>query len=89
MADPNAKVKDFAVSQYPRSPEMMGYSFRDERYRYTRWVPKNKTDEIKFEEMYDYQTDPLEKKSILNDPAAAGTARLMRSRADAFLAGGK
>ncbi len=51
MKDPQKKVKDFAVSQYPR-PEnriengrlgwsdgkFMGYSIRTERYRYTLWM---------------------------------------------------
>jgi len=51
MVDQKSTVKDFAVSQYPRSlpkPEMvqagfkknkmMGYSLRTERYRYTVWM---------------------------------------------------
>ena len=51
MKNPAAVVKDFAVSQYPRSgataenerlgyadPNAMGYSIRTKRYRYTIWM---------------------------------------------------
>ena len=51
MKDPGKKVKEFAVSQYPRPDvkmetgrlgwsdgEYMGYSLRTERYRYTLWL---------------------------------------------------
>lgn len=51
MKNPKKKVKNFAVSQYPRSVktqdinrlgyskgEYMGYSIRTERYRYTIWM---------------------------------------------------
>ena len=51
MKNPNAKVKDFSVSQYPRSGEnsetdrlgftdskVMGYSIRTNQYRLTIWM---------------------------------------------------
>ena len=51
MKNPNTKVKDFSISQYPRSandPEsdrlgyaaakVMGYSLRTKKYRYTIWM---------------------------------------------------
>jgi len=51
MKNPNASVKDFSVSQYPRPAnklenarlgwsdgEYMGYSIRTEKYRYTIWL---------------------------------------------------
>ncbi len=51
MKDPGKRVKEFAVSQYPRPDvkmetgrlgysdgEYMGYSLRTERYRYTLWL---------------------------------------------------
>ena len=53
MKDNKAVVKDYSVSQYPRSgpkmetgrlgydkAEYMGYSIRDSRYRYTIWMDK-------------------------------------------------
>lgn len=88
LDDPAAKVKDFAVSQYPRGngdKEMMGYAFRDSRYRYVRWAPSSTPADRKFEELYDYEKDPLETRSLAEDPASADVLKLMRERAAAFL----
>lgn len=54
MKNPSKRVKEFAVSQYPRSViqqetnrlgysegKYMGYSLRTERYRYTVWMKNN------------------------------------------------
>lgn len=58
-----SKVKDFAISQYPRGPRM-GYSLRNERYRYTAWFginfrkgEKATQENLIAEELYDYKTD--------------------------------
>ena len=88
LADPSASVKDVAISQYPRGggkSEMMGYTFRDERYRYTRWAPSKDVNDLQSEELYDYKTDPLEKKSLIDSPEYAETLKLMRKRAADFL----
>ena len=60
------KVKDFAISQYPRG-DKMGYSLRTERYRYTGWFKidyrngeKPIAAKLIGEELYDYKTDPDE-----------------------------
>jgi len=59
------KAKDYAVTQISRGKKM-GYSFRDNRYRYTVWINnKVSTDpitekDIYAEELYDYVKDPLE-----------------------------
>ena len=66
--------KIFAVSQYPRHGNIMGYSFRTKRHRYTVWVKNKKSTEpiyiedIFAEELYDYDNDPLEKDNIINYP---------------------
>ena len=67
----------------------MGYTFRDDRYRYTRWVPKNEKTKTEFEELYDYEKDPLETKSFLEDPQYTAILKTMRERADQFLAAGE
>ena len=66
--------KIFAVSQYPRHGNIMGYSFRTKRHRYTVWIKNKKSTEpiyiedIFAEELYDYDNDPLETDNIINYP---------------------
>ena len=67
MTGYSEKVKDFAISQYPRGENRMGYSLRTEKYRYTGWFninykagEKAGADNLIAEELYDYETDPLE-----------------------------
>ncbi len=70
------KVKDFAVSQFPRDNDKMGYTFRDDRYRYTIWIKDEMpyesnrnidAAEIVAEEFYDYEKDPQETKNLINE----------------------
>ncbi|MDF7822709.1 sulfatase [Pontiellaceae bacterium B12227] len=81
------KVREFALSQYPRTPSgkvYMGYALRDERYRYVAWykvldekVYKAKRPgfgmetEPAFIELYDYKKDPLETRNISGSPEQA------------------
>ena len=66
--------KIFAVSQYPRRGNIMGYSFRTKRHRYTVWVNNKKSSEpiyvedIYAEELYDYLDDPQESDNIISYP---------------------
>ncbi len=56
------KVKDYAVSQYPRG-KAMGYALRNERYRYVAWYKNRnsiKEQDIIIKELYDYKNDPEE-----------------------------
>ncbi len=66
------KVKDFAISQYPRGNKQMGYSIRTERYRYTAWFAidfqkgeKASYDKLIAEELYDYKKDEFETKNLV------------------------
>jgi len=65
--------KIFAVSQYPRHGNIMGYSFRTKSHRYTVWVKNKKSfepiyiEDIYAEELYDYDNDPLETDNIINN----------------------
>ncbi len=69
LAKPNAPWDLPAISQMQRRPQdrqVMGYSLRTERYRYTEW-------EFGAEgrELYDYEKDPREVHNVVNDPIAA------------------
>jgi arylsulfatase A-like enzyme len=87
MKNPLASVKEYSISQYPRSgadeendrlgyapANVMGYSIRDSRYRYTIWMknafrttqPFNAASVIG-DELYDYKEDPLEKVNVAKD----------------------
>lgn len=81
LKDPSIIVKPFAISQYPRGAgkgarEVMGYSLRNGRYRFTEWVGNHFTTsrpfdptEVRAIELYDMQNDPNETKNIANDPS--------------------
>lgn len=65
---------DFAVSQYRRSKEKMGYSLRTNRYRYTEWFDDGYRSNKPYEEgliiareLYDYDKDPLETKNLVKE----------------------
>lgn len=81
IAGEKTEVKDFAVSQFPRGSEVMGYTIRTDRYRYTEWhgnsylsqMPYN-PDNIVGKELYDYQEDPLESINCLEDPVYSEVA---------------
>lgn len=49
--------KEAAFSQYPRG-QVMGYSMRTERYRFTRWQTINNPSEVEALELYDLHNDP-------------------------------
>jgi arylsulfatase A-like enzyme len=81
LKDNKAKIKDFAISQYPRTggkgegKNVMGYSLRNERYRYTEWVGSGFTTAQPFNEklvvateLYDLINDPDETTNLANKP---------------------
>jgi len=85
------KLKDYAVSQFPRDGNKMGYSFRDERYRYVIWVKKHFNTAKPFdislidaEELYDYEADPLETKNLVQKTSYKKIAQKMRAQAILF-----
>ncbi len=94
-----ASVKKYSISQYPRSStsveterqgyaeaNIMGYSLRTERYRYTVWV-KNafrttqpfKEDLLVGTELYDYKLDPLETINVANDKKYISVAKELKT----------
>lgn len=77
LADPAAWVKRAAFTQTPRPPniqggqsDIMGYSLRDERYRYTEWR-EWATGRLHTAELYDHALDPDETVNRADDPALA------------------
>lgn len=69
----DAKVRDIAISQYPRH-KTMGYALRDSQFRYVAWVanddikqPLSALGEIRDEELYDLSNDPSEKQNIASN----------------------
>jgi uncharacterized sulfatase len=81
MARPNAPWDRPAITQVRRGKVAMGYSIRNERYRYTYW------DEGKQgEELYDYEADPRELKNLATDERLEGLKRQLRSQLDDVLA---
>jgi iduronate 2-sulfatase len=104
MMDPTVKVNEYAVSQYPRSlkaaeakklglesRDIMGYSIRTDKYRYTVWMNNNfrsnepfSKDRIYARELYDYEKDPLETVSVVDDKEYASIANDMDDKMQAF-----
>jgi iduronate 2-sulfatase len=71
IKDPAAEVREFALSQYPRGNDKMGYSIRTKRFRYTVWFGKTFRTWMPYDptavlarELYDYEKDPLEKENV-------------------------
>jgi arylsulfatase A-like enzyme len=63
-----------------RGMQVMGYSIRTNRYRYTEWSRGKEGVEL-----YDYQTDPLEYRNLAGDESHAGIQKNLASLLDAKL----
>lgn len=84
---PDKPWKAAAFSQYPRGvqgKQLMGYSMRTDRYRFTRWVEKQDHSKVDAIELYDQLKDPQENVNIANDPA---NAVLVKQLTDQWLKG--
>ena len=68
LKNPQATVRDFALSQYPHRG-CMGYSIRTDGWRYTEWRGTGKTGTVKASELYDLRDAPYETKNVLADEA--------------------
>ncbi len=75
LNDPTRTVKEVALTQTPRPnylrgkrlPEVMGYSIRTPRFRYTEWRDFQ-TGKAKARELYDHKRDRAETKNLANAP---------------------
>jgi arylsulfatase A-like enzyme len=82
LNSPNLPWKTAAFSQFPRYKaetnlpyELMGYSMRTDRYRFTVWVRRADHSKIEATELYDRSVDPQENNNIANNPAKAETVK--------------
>jgi len=80
--NPKLAARDAALTQvcrpWPKGEiEQMGYSLRNERYRYTQWIDhRSKT--LLAEELYDHQTDPLERNNLAANPESQNASLELR-----------
>ena len=64
LAQPDRPWKRAAFSQYPRTGgktgegNLMGYSMRTDRYRFTVWVERRDHSRVSATELYDELADP-------------------------------
>ena len=72
IGEPSRPWKSASFSQYPRQgTQVMGYSLRTDRYRYTEWQDKQAgTIAV---ELYDHQSDPRETRNIAGAAEHAAT----------------
>jgi iduronate 2-sulfatase len=78
LADPKATWDKPAITQVTRgnvaAKGFMGYSVRNERYRYTEWDRGTKGVQL-----YDFDTDPGELKNLAADPKFADVVNTMKA----------
>lgn len=78
LKNPKATVKPVALTQTPRpnyprgkSPKIMGYSIRAERFRYTEWR-EFETGKVEATELYDHDNDPGETVNVAGAKTFSG-----------------
>lgn len=86
--------KDYAISQYHRYGNRMGYSLRTERYRYTEWHANgyrsyDNYDESNIDavELYDYEKDPNETRNLADDPEYSEVRSMLHEKLKDHLRG--
>ena len=69
LNDPTSTVHQAAISQYYRKnsgDELMGYTIRSKTHRLVEWRSFS-TGDVVAQELYDHQSDPVEKKNLASD----------------------
>ncbi|MEL7338220.1 MAG: sulfatase-like hydrolase/transferase, partial [Planctomycetota bacterium] len=68
LHDPAARVRDHAYHVYPK--QKLGRAVRTDRYRLVQWRKIGAAENTAQYELYDYQSDPLEKRNLANSHPA-------------------
>jgi len=64
LENPDARIRDHITHCYPRhGGKYFGWAIRTERYRMVQWGDPARPEDCEYE-LYDYQTDPIEKVNI-------------------------
>lgn len=86
LDDPTARAKSAAYTQAPRPPKIqggqsdtMGYSMRNERFRYTEWRAWD-SGRVTDRELYDHHSDPAETVNRAGDVHLAEVVRELAAR---------
>ena len=82
---PDRPWKSAAFSQYPRGGppgvgQLMGYTMRTDRYRFTRWVHRDDHSKVDAVELYDHRNDPQENHNIAKQPENAALVEQLGAR---------
>ena len=86
LANPARSWKSAAFSQYPRKvgkENLMGYSMRTPRYRFTRWVNADDYSKVTAVELYDHQNDPQENTNIVQNLSIKSLVEELTAQAQA------
>lgn len=81
LDDPSQNFRSFAVSQYQRG-STMGYSLRNDRWRYTEWIQWG-TQKIVARELYDCQQTPSPPANLALQPQQADLVSQLSRQLDA------
>jgi len=92
LEDPAGRVRELAMSQYPRNSagtRLMGYTYRGDRHRLTIWKEMDvsegdKDGPVYTRELYDYEKDPLETRNLIEDPDYREVVESMEAAVKAY-----
>ncbi len=81
LDSPELAWKTAAFSQYPRGGQVMGYSMRTDRYRFTQWLRRDGNEAAV--ELYDHENDPQENENIAGRPENTALIEKLREQMQA------
>jgi arylsulfatase A-like enzyme len=76
LDDPSAKPREGAVTIHANGQYWIGYSVRNERYRYIEWVHPV-TKKVRGRDLFDYEKDPYETRNQADNPEYAEVLKNM------------